>query len=1349
MRSKKRAAERKPLGRKIRRFMRRHFFNKRAAQGSVTIFLIIIMLPMLIFSCSIIDVCKIYMARNTTDSALELAMNSRLASYDDILKDMYGILASSADEKELSEKLATYYAMTLESSTGSKISTDEKKYVENFFAKLFGANPPELDGNGLLNLYEDGDNEFSVTPVATSSVSNPEVMHRQIVEYMKYRGPVYLTTGGLDMITAFTDVANQAKAAKAQLDYEKKLSDAGSVFEDAYNNLKGLLDDAAYLQNNGSTAFANCYEDGYDCITVPKEYIDELGESIEAAFVCSFFGGAFDKNGKLSYNSKAEEAFDPCDDSGGSSSAKGELEKALNALIGIDDRARDAEEIFSFDGSAWAFIKSGSSAANYLNNDFGIIFENVKSIKRSSGDVIDVIDLFEAYNRARKYSNKLGELISEKGKTELQGEKGDLDAVISDARVVVNAVSRAADAIKEFMEKQYAVSKAKYNSAVAKLSAEYKIISDQYDRLEWLLSSDGIDKIVREMREVADKAKAFGGSIDGIKTTSEKSAMQENYNSGAADMVEIAGEIAGSTESITALKGILGVLRDVYKTEKDSLESITYFGYEIKNSFNSSKDFGLSECLKKYCESQPVGTVNNWYNYSKYVQKNFFSYKMIPGDDLGSWDSKNGEITDNAFYKVIEKYGKTNKNANEDATANAKKTKNSIEDFGKNSGDKSGNSDAQNNEEMTEEVEKADVAKFIPANYPVYTSYLEELENAWKGDHGGDAMLDMIDSADWFSAEPSGDKDGKIPGNYNTGGGNDGEIAQNAANMLESVGNFFVDLLEATRDNLYIAEYLTENFPCFTTLQDDPNAAMISGKRFKEAGKPTVVCSMSSLEYILYGNMDSDSYNESGFSVAKASAVLFGVRFALNLIYALTSPTLAGQVEPIIAPLEAIPFAGPIARTAILIGLALGESAIDITLLLANQEVALFKTDTTWVCSPTGFLKKLGESTLETVADKLIDVGKQKLTEGLVKAEDDLVTSLENGVDNAGNQIDAYVEKSLESMKKSIENDVWSPIVTTIKSYIENFRNSQITPEVGDIEKRLEEIFGPNSVTRKNLGLTDADAQNDELKKVEIKIFDALMREKGALAQLIHDNIAAFSQTAQNALADAAEEAVESLDKQIKGVLNTVEAKINEAFDNARESISEKLKGAIRELGDELKEETAKGVDHAADKAKKKIKSKLSAKTNDSVRGKKPGSSKVDLSKGSKDTGGKLIADKAKDKKDKDTSIEISYKDYMYVFTVLGLVINEDKMLMRAAQLMNANIELSIGDKTTRAEKPKNAYRSEVPYNINKAYTLFKGEAGSKTRTMFLGTSWNKENQTWIRPASNVFRYKATTYVGY
>ncbi len=1350
MRSKKRAAERKSLGRKIRRFLRRHFFNKRAAQGSVTVFLIIIMLPMLIFSCSIIDVCKIYMARNTTDSALELAMNSRLASYDDILKDMYGILASSADEDELSEKLATYYAMTLESSTGSKISKDEKKYVENFFSQLFATNTPELDGNGLLNLYEDGDAEFSVTPIATSSVSNPEVMHRQIVEYMKYRGPVYLTTGGLDLITAFTDVANQTKAAKAQLDYEKKLNDAGTSFEKTYENLKALLDVGTSLQNTGSAAFANCYEGG--SLTPPKEYINELGESVEAAFVCSFFGGAFDKNGHLYYCEEAEDAFDPCDSSGGSEEAKGNLKKALGALSGIDDRARDAEEIFSSGESAGDLIRSGgSSAANYLKNDFGIIFENVKSVKRSSGDdVFDVIDLFEAYNNARKYSNKLANklsssLFSEAEKDRLNTEKGELDTVISEARDVVDAVSDAAYAIKRFMERQYAASKEKYNSALAKLSAEHKIISEQYDRLEWLLGSDGIDKIVREMQEVAAKAEAFGGSIDGIKTTSEKAAMQENYNSGAADMVKIAGEIAGSTESIAALKGILGVLRDVYKAEMNSLESITYFGNELKKSFNSNKDLGLSDCLKEYCESQPAGTVNNWYNYSKYKQSDFLSFEKFPGVDLGSWDSKNGAITDNAFYKVIEKYGKTNKTANEDAKKNAEDAKASIDKTGKEAGSKSGNGDAQNNEEMAEEVEKADVAKFIPENYPVYSTYLEELENAWKGDHSGDAMLNMIDSEDWFSVKPSGGKDGKIPGNYDTSGGDNGKIAENAGKMLESVGNFFVDLLEATRDNLYIAEYLTENFPCFTTLQDDPNAAMISGKMFKEEGKANVVCSVSSLEYILYGDMDSDSYNESGFSVAKASAVLFGVRFALNLIYALTSPTLAGQVEPIVAPLEAIPFAGPIARTAILIGLTLGESAIDIALLLADQEVALFKNDLTWICSPKGFLKKAGESVLDTVIDKGIDLAEKKLTEGLVNAEDELVKSLEKGVDNAGDQIETYVKESLESMKKSIENDVWSPIVTTIKSYIENFKNNQTTPDVGDIEKRLEEIFGTDSVTRKNLGLTDAAAQNDEVKKVEIKIFDALLQEKGALAQLIHDNIDDFSQTAQNALANAAEEAIDSLDKQIKDVLNTVEAKINEAFDSARESISNKLKDSIKKLGKELEDETAKGVGHAADQVKKK----LSEKRNESVRGKKPGSSKVDLSKGPNDTDGGLIADKAKDKKDKDTTLNVSYKQYLYVFTVLGLVINEDKMLMRATQLMNANIELTIGDKTTRTEKPKSAYSTDVPYNINKAYTLFKGEAGSKTRTMFLGTSWNKENQTWIRPASNVFRYKATTYVGY
>ena len=69
-------------------------------QGSVTIFLLIIMLPMLVFSFSVMDLCKIFMAKSLQESSADLALNAALTSYDAVLKDMYGIMATSSHRQD-------------------------------------------------------------------------------------------------------------------------------------------------------------------------------------------------------------------------------------------------------------------------------------------------------------------------------------------------------------------------------------------------------------------------------------------------------------------------------------------------------------------------------------------------------------------------------------------------------------------------------------------------------------------------------------------------------------------------------------------------------------------------------------------------------------------------------------------------------------------------------------------------------------------------------------------------------------------------------------------------------------------------------------------------------------------------------------------------------------------------------------------------------------------------------------------------------------------------------------------------------------------------------------------------
>lgn len=1341
--SKKHTAKKKPLYRRVRLFLRRKVFNKRAAEGSVTIFLIIIMLPMLIFSCSVIDLCKIFMARNSTDSALELAMNSRLTSYDDILKDMYGILASSADEDELAKNLTTYYKMTLESSTGSTLSSDEKAYVENFFSSLFNTNTSALDDavkdtNGYLYLFENENAKFSVTPLATSSASNPEVMHKQIVEYMKYRGPVYLATGSLDMITAFSDVSNQANAAKAQIDYEKQLKSTGNAFADVYKNLN------EFLETSNTFEAAHNFSGFYDGGLVPpdNDFKDYVDLALPAAYVCSFFGGAFNSSGKLSFVSSAEDAFEgDYERSSNSSTAVKNLSAALDELSGIDDDAADAVDIFG-DSDIYAanFINSNknSRAVDLLNNRFGALIKDHPNVVND-----DVISLLDAYNDARAYFNYIDKqleriTLTDSEKETLKKEQDELNKVLDEAESVVGEIERAANAIKRFMESQLEEAKYNYVIAAGRLSEIYGIVDGQLDKLDNLLDG-GIDKIKKELDKAAQKAREYEGAVDKVKTESEKSNMTEVYNSGAAKVKELSLDDAAVNE----LKVILGRLRDVYTAEKKSIESIQYLRdarFSISNPMvkDGKVETDIMKLMKVFCDKHDGKNVSAWYDYNSYSEDRFFSYDKQNGENIGAWNSLNSTIMGNEFYKTVVKYGKEKETDSEDNKKKAEDSKKDIENIGKKAGE---NNDAKKDNKKSDDSnnDNSDDNKnvwFVPNCYPTYSAYITDLKKAYDADKSKDSKLGMLDDNS-FSFKTSETEPADEIASTNLGSGDD-DISQNAAKLLSSIGTFFANLAKAARDDLYIAEYLTENFPCFTTTQEDKNAGMISGEKFIKDGKPTVVCKSSSLEYILYGDINGGEA-EAALSVAKASAVVFGVRFALNLIYALTSADLALQIEPIVAPLEVIPFAGPIVRTVILIGLALGESSIDLGLLLANQKVALFKSASTWICSPKGIATAGAQAFIDLAADKagdVIDFAVDKVTNKLVEAEDALAKSLEDKADDIEKKVDDYAKELLADMREEVENDVWKPIISCIQSYIDDFDpeyESLLTVDMirGDLEKMIVRIRG-------NLGLDAPDASNDMLKGVEREIFDYLQSEavKEKLARTIHDNIPKLYEASKSAINDA----TDALDKKVKGLLSDVENKISSYFDEKTSELCKKVKDAVSSTANSLKGKT--------EEYGKSLANKLKSGVNEKLRGIKADSHKVDLSKntGSSDDG--LFKDKSEKPKKKGSTFKVSYKDYMYVFTVLGLIINENNMLMRVSQLMSANIELKA-DGSTRSAKPENAYTSKVTYDLNKAYTLFKGEAGSKTRTTFFGTTWNKQEQKWVHPASNVYTYKASTYVGY
>ncbi|MBR4766463.1 MAG: hypothetical protein IK085_06850, partial [Clostridia bacterium] len=166
-----------------------------------------------------VDTARINMARSMVSSAGDLAMNSALANYDTILKDVYGLFAMSQDQdnETWAANVQKYFEDTL---TGYGVVSDEEApdYVKNLigdFKDLFdGAEAGKNNASNFLKM--EFDPSFTIEKAPSSSLANPGVMRKQIVDYMKYRAPINVGMSFFDSLSSFTSVEAQEEVVKAQ-----------------------------------------------------------------------------------------------------------------------------------------------------------------------------------------------------------------------------------------------------------------------------------------------------------------------------------------------------------------------------------------------------------------------------------------------------------------------------------------------------------------------------------------------------------------------------------------------------------------------------------------------------------------------------------------------------------------------------------------------------------------------------------------------------------------------------------------------------------------------------------------------------------------------------------------------------------------------------------------------------------------------------------------------------------------------------------------------------------------------------------------------------------------------------
>ena len=215
----------------------------RKSKGSISIFLLLVLLPMVTYATLVIDVSRIQSARTVITGAGDLSMNAALSEYELTLQNMYGLFAQVTNEENFEKALEQYFKETIEGSLAKSSGENENRaYTDEFsrqFAEFLVHRDEEITEDDMINFLVMQVDNYQAMSVDGTSLANPAMMKKQIMDYMKYRGPVSLGSNLMSKIGFFGGAAKQAEAAQSKIEYTEELDKINDPCERAYKILTG------------------------------------------------------------------------------------------------------------------------------------------------------------------------------------------------------------------------------------------------------------------------------------------------------------------------------------------------------------------------------------------------------------------------------------------------------------------------------------------------------------------------------------------------------------------------------------------------------------------------------------------------------------------------------------------------------------------------------------------------------------------------------------------------------------------------------------------------------------------------------------------------------------------------------------------------------------------------------------------------------------------------------------------------------------------------------------------------------------------------------------------------------
>ena len=165
--------------------------------GAVSVFLAIVLVPCIVFSCIFVDLARVQMSKATAESSADLALNTLLTNYDADLSEYFGLIGSCQDIESFYTVSAEYFLRTISSQglSDEEITTLAGKYAEITNDRTI------ID---LLAVEPQGEKAATISEVKDANLGNPVFLKDSIVEFMKYRGPIEIATNLLERLNSGT-----------------------------------------------------------------------------------------------------------------------------------------------------------------------------------------------------------------------------------------------------------------------------------------------------------------------------------------------------------------------------------------------------------------------------------------------------------------------------------------------------------------------------------------------------------------------------------------------------------------------------------------------------------------------------------------------------------------------------------------------------------------------------------------------------------------------------------------------------------------------------------------------------------------------------------------------------------------------------------------------------------------------------------------------------------------------------------------------------------------------------------------------------------------------------------------